>query len=439
MRKSKLTKLGLAGVLFCSAVQGAYALDFAEEAKVKLELRPRWEYADVKGNTTDAASALTVRIRVGTEFRNLFGTKNLSLFFEPWAVPALVKKYAPENTDYDLIPDPVLTRINQVYFLYKSNNWKLKLGRQIILLDNQRFVGPVGWRQMAQTFDAARFDIKPMDRLNVMVSYIGAKTGITGNKLAQNTNPTAPFVAYNTDLGDDTLVNDSVLLHATYSYSKKGKVVAYAYLLNGLSDTYGLRVSGKPELTSGFLLGYWAEFAYQKDPTLTSHEVTDRKIGAYYYNLNLKPTYRSPVGDIFLEAGYEFMGGADGNETHGFTTPLATLHAQNGWADAFVGYSANSGVYGLVNPVLGAGLKSKKFGNLWVRYHIFKADKSLPGGGKNFGTELDVVYKKKILKNVAIAAKYAGYKADDDTASMTAPYARDITKYWIWLEYRWGS
>ena len=145
------------------------------------------------------------------------------------------------------------------------------------------------------------------------------------------------------------------------------------------------------------------------------------------------------MGDIFLEAGYEFMGGADGNETHGFTTPLATLHAQNGWADAFVGYSANSGVYGLVNPVLGAGLKSKKFGNLWVRYHIFKADKSLPGGGKNFGTELDVVYKKKILKNVAIAAKYAGYKADDDTASMTAPYARDITKYWIWLEYRWGS
>jgi len=442
MKRRKLTKLSLAAaVLFCSAVQGAYAFDFAEEAKVKLELRPRWEYADVEGGTK-AANALTVRIRVGTEFRNLFGTENLSLFFEPWTVPALVKRYRPENTDYDLIPDPVLTRINQAYVLYKRDNWKLKLGRQIILLDNQRFVGPVGWRQMAQTFDAARLDIQPADRLNVMVSYIAAKTGITGNELPRNTQLNSldsPFVAYNTDIGDDSLVNDSILLHATYSYGDKGKVVAYAYLLNGLSDTYGVRVSGKPELVSNFRLGFWAEFAYQRDPTLTSHEIGDRKIGAYYYNLNLRPTYRSPIGNLFLEAGYEFMGGADADESAGFTTPLATLHAMNGWADAFVKYSANSSTYGLVNPVLGAGLKSKKFGKLWVRYHIFKADRSLPGGGKNFGTELDVVYKKKLLRNVAVAAKYASYRADDDTASLTGPFTRDITKYWIWLEYRWGS
>jgi len=165
----------------------------------------------------------------------------------------------------------------------------------------------------------------------------------------------------------------------------RGKVVAYAYLLNGLSDTYGVRVSGKPELVSNFRLGFWAEFAYQRDPTLTSHEIGDRKIGAYYYNLNLRPTYRSPIGNLFLEAGYEFMGGADADESAGFTTPLATLHAMNGWADAFVKYSANTSTYGLVNPVLGAGLKSKKFGKLWVRYHIFKADKSFPGGGKKAG------------------------------------------------------
>ncbi len=442
MRKSRLAKLGISAVLLCSAVQGAYAFDIAEEAKVKLELRPRWEHADVEGGNR-AADALTIRIRVGTELRNLFGTKGLNLYFEPWTVPALVKKYAPENTEYDSIPDPVLTRINQAYITYGGGSWKLKLGRQIILLDNQRFVGPVGWRQMAQTFDAARLDLKPMDRLSLMVSYIGAKTGITGEKLSQETNPTRPFVAYNTDLGDDTVGNDSVLLHATYSYSKKGKIVAYAYLLNGLSDTYGVRVSGKPQLAPSFLLGYWAEFAYQKDPTLSSHEVRNRNIGAYYYNINIKPTYRSAVGDIFLEAGYEFLGGADSGETHGFTTPLATLHAHNGWADAFVGYTANINTYGLINPVFGAGLKSKKFGKLWIRYHIFKADQTFPGGGKNFGTELDIVYKKKIFKNLAIAAKYAGYKADDEAANAVVGRdpvgASDITKYWIWLEYRWGS
>ncbi len=443
MKKGRLGRLGLALVLSSAVVQGAYALDFAKEAKVKLEIRPRWEHADVKDNNKDAADALTVRIRVGTEFKDLFGTKGLSLYFEPWTVPAFVKKYAPENPDRDKVVDPVLTRINQVYLTYGGGNWKLKLGRQIILLDNQRFIGPVGWRQMAQTFDAARLDIKPVKDLNVMVAYIGAKTGITGNLLPQNTetkNLSAPFVAYNTKLGYDSLVNDSVLLHANYKVGKLAKVVAYAYLLNGLSDTYGLRVSGKPKLAGDFSLGYWVEAALQRDPSLKSHKVVDRKVNAYYYNINIKPTYRSPIGKVFLEAGYEFLGGADGSETHGFTTPLATLHAHNGWADAFVKYTANSNTNGLINPVFGAGLKSKKFGNLWVRYHIFKADKEFAGGGKNFGTEIDVVYKKKVLKNLAVAAKYANYKADDDAKNaFSDPRGKDIVKYWIWLEYRWGG
>ncbi len=437
MSGSRFSKIGLAFILSYSALQGAYALDFAESAKVKLELRPRWEHANVKGGTK-AANGVTVRIRVGTEFNNLLGVKNLSLFFEPWTVPALVKNYSPENVEYDPIPDPVLTRVNQAYLTYKGGNWKAKLGRQIILLDNQRFIGPVGWRQMAQTFDALRLDFKPVEKLNVMATYVAAKTGITGLKLSQKTMPTAPFVAYNTDIGDDSLVNDSVFLHATYSYSKKGKIVAYAYLLNGLSDTYGVRVSGKPELVSNFMLGYWAEFAYQRDPTLTSHEIGTRKVDTYYYNLNIKPTYRTSIGNVFLEAGYEFLGGADPDESAGFTTPLATLHAHNGWADLFVKYTANSNTWGLINPVLGGGLKSKKFGNLWIRYHIFKSDKALPTGGKNFGTELDIVYKKKIVKNLAVAAKYAAYKADDEAKGFTVG-GTDTTKYWIWLEYRWGS
>ncbi len=434
-RSLKLYLLSLA--VFGMSAGSAQALDFAEDVSVKLEIRPRWEYADVEGGT-DAAKALTARIRVGTEFKNLFKVKNLNLFFEPWTVPALVKKYSPEDTNYDLIPDPVLTRINQVYLSYNAKLFKLKVGRQIILLDNQRFIGPVGWRQMAQTFDAVRLDISPIKGLNVMASYVGAKTGITGKKLPQNTNPDSAFVAYNTNIGDDTVGNDSVLLHANYKGIPLGQVVAYAYLLNGLSDTYGLRISGKPEVGGGFKLGYWLEFAYQRDPSLTSHEVGNRNIDTYYYNINIKPTYATSLGDVFLELGYEFLGGADSDETQGFTTPLATLHAHNGWADVFVKYTANSNRYGLVNPVLGAGLKSKKLGNLWVRYHIFKSDKDFPGGGNNFGKELDIVYKKKVFKNLSVAAKYADYNADDE-AARAGVGANDVTKYWIWLEYRWGS
>ena len=41
----------------------------------------------------------------------------------------------------------------------------LKVGRQRIILDNARFVGNVGFRQLEQTFDAARIENIDADRI----------------------------------------------------------------------------------------------------------------------------------------------------------------------------------------------------------------------------------------------------------------------------------
>lgn len=416
-----------------------FAIDLAKDVKVNIELRPRYEYVDVDNSTNKEANALTIRIRTGITFKSLFNVNNLDFLFEPWVVTGIVKDYAPEKSGYELVPDPEQVRINQAFLSYKGGLFGLKIGRQIITFDNHRFIGHVGWRQMAQTFDAVRFDLNPMKELNITAVYVAAKTGVFDEKKELGDGAAWAFAANTTNIGDDVAGNDSLLFHASYKYKPLGvNFAAYVYLLNGMHDTYGLKVNGAPKIMENFSLGFWAEYAYQKDPTLTSHENGNKNIGASYYYLSLKPTYNTGYGKVFLELGYEFLEGADGNETHGFTTPWATLHAHNGWADVFLKYTGTSNTYGLEDTRIGLGLQNKTIGKIMARYHWFSADKSFTGGGDKFGTELDIVYTKKIFRNLAFGAKAAFYNADDE-AKKVGIGDKDVTKYWVWLTYKWGK
>ncbi len=56
----------------------------------------------------------------------------------------------------------------------------LILGRQRIALDDQRFVGNVGWRQNEQTFDAVRVVSKSVPTLTVDATYLNQVNRVFG-------------------------------------------------------------------------------------------------------------------------------------------------------------------------------------------------------------------------------------------------------------------
>ena len=63
------------------------------------------------------------------------------------------------NMSQSLVADPTRTDINRVWLNFEKQEWaglKLKAGRQRIKLDDDRWIGNVGWRQNEQTYDAAR-------------------------------------------------------------------------------------------------------------------------------------------------------------------------------------------------------------------------------------------------------------------------------------------
>ena len=126
-----------------------------------------------------------------------------------------------------------------------------------------------------------------------------------------------------------------------------------------------------------------------------------------------------------VKLGYEVLG-SNSDGTYGFQTPLATLHAFQGWADLFL-KTPNTGIK---NPYLSLGAVVEKFSFLAV-YHDFKADE----GGNHFGDEIDLSIARPINDNLSVMLKYADFSVDENDASAANPL-RDTKKIWLQTEYK---
>jgi len=119
-------------------------------------------------------------------------------------------------------------------------------------------------------------------------------------------------------------------VNATYSGINGVTLTAYSDLLYlGVrsvlnTKTFGARVTGEHPLVGWTLLTFTGEFAKQKN-----YRDNPRAIDLDYYlgELGVK------VKSASLLAGYEVL---EGDNLTGFSTPLATLFAFNGWADVFL-------------------------------------------------------------------------------------------------------
>jgi len=116
-----------------------------------------------------------------------------------------------------------------------------------------------------------------------------------------------------------------------------------------------------------------------------------------------------------VKLGYELL---EGNGTKSFQTPLATLHAFNGWADVFLSTPVN----GLKDAYLGAG--TALYGvKLDAVYHDYRADQ----GSARYGAEWDFQATKPVAKNYLVGIKYATFN------TKTVAFA-DTDKFWLWGE-----
>jgi hypothetical protein len=377
------------------------------DGKVNVSFRYRYEYveddnptlADDTANASTLRSRLTYQSAAYNDFAVLFEMDDLR--------PVGDDDYNSTRngkTDRPTVADPEATDLNVAAIKYMGlANTELAIGRQKIARGNERFVGPVGWRQNEQTMDSASISYKFSDKLQAYYAYVDQVNRVFG---PESGTPPA-------DLTGQTHLAD-----LTYTFGPAVKLMAYGYFIDleetptFSSQTIGLRLAGDITVNDQLAIPYAVEYATQDD--FAGNPIN---YDADYYVGEAGVRWQK----VTVKLVYEVL---EGSTTPGeaFQTPLATGHAFQGWADKFL-TTPNGGIedaYLLVEfNALG--------GNIRIRYDDYQAETGTPD---DYGDEIGAWATWPIGKNYAVAVKYAGFDAD---SSSTAPGLQDTDKFWVML------
>lgn len=278
-------------------------------------------------------------------------------------------------------------------------NTLLAVGRERIALDNERFVGAVGFRQNEQTFDAATIVNTSITDLELRYDYVASVQRIFGEDNRQGD--------WNTE---------SHFFHAALARYAFAKAAGYGYLLDIDDDrtlhsqTYGLRLTGDHPYM-GVKFGYALEYAHQSD-----YEGNPRNFSLDYYLI--EPRVQAGWATVWL--GYESL---VGNGVSAFQTPMATLHKFNGFADKFLTTPAS----GLIDRYAGISFRlGDVVGFNGVTLQGIYHDYNTARGDADLGSEFNAELSGLVFKRYRLTLKYAHYVADG--------FATDTNKMWMLVD-----
>lgn len=392
-----------------SSAASAQSLGYAlTHGTVDFGLRPRYE--SVVQPAPNVANAFTVRSLLGYETAPYAHVRAMLQLIDVAGIVEDYNSILNHDTRYSVIPDPEAYNVNQAYLSFTGiPATKVRVGRQIIVLNNARFVGNVGFRQTMQTFDAVSLVNKSVPGLTLYGAYSWRLKDIlnqllpvhvtllnAGYVLAPGT--LATLYSYTYENTADTAIPGAALC----------AVAGGPQVCN--SETAGVRVAGHAPISSALRLLYTGDYARQWHVGGGSP-----LINAAYYHVG----GGVGMGPTFARVDYEVMG-SNSSGTYGFQTPLATKHMFNGWAEVF-----------LVTPP--AGLKSTyaTLGTAVARvklaasYYRFRADH----GSLQYGHEWDLSAVYPFRPGLVGGVQYANYHAHQ--------YGVNTKAAWVFVSYHY--
>lgn len=304
-------------------------------------------------------------------------------------------------TDRPVVADPELTSLLQARVEHRSSAGSFSLGRMEISHGDQRFVGPVGWRQHHQSFDAVRYRSPEWQwgatSWELELAYLDRVHRLTGAR--------EPISSDALELEGQTPLGALRFFSYGLDYERSGAAVSSA-------RTLGAHWFGEQELgEAGWGLLYDVQFARQVDaadnPGDFELDFTRLELGAAF-------------GNVAFRLGQETL---EGNGAVAFQTPLATLHKFNGWADQFLATPRD----GLQDRYLRIDWSHARL-TASVRLHSFDAE---AGSGGSYGEEVDASLTYSVAGRHPIGLKLARYSADG--------FGRDVDKAMLFARWSWSN
>ncbi len=348
-----------------------------------------------------------------------------------------------DKRQYPNIVDPGYTDINQLYVDWTGiKNTKLRLGSQVLNLDNVRFIGDIAFRQNTQVFDGISVLNKSIPDTELFLAHFGKVRQITtklrdGNIDILNAKyrftPTESLTGYGYFIDVANLGQNGGNPAAVGTAAQGGNglggssdIPASASNVNpaqtdASSKTFGLRLDGVHVFNPTWKGLYTAEYAKQTD-----YRGGSDLIDAHYYKIGGGVGYDA----WSIRIDHEKLSSNGGK--YAFQTPLGTNHLFQGWADHFLA-TPRQGMEDTFVTLAGSIEKAK----LYAEYHVFHADKDFQtlGGrlGDKYGTEFDASVMYPFTDKLSGKLEYANFREGDVYGTTLQNAARKGDKEILWV------
>jgi hypothetical protein len=434
---SGITQVAYAQDAVETTAEPAYTfLDSIKEGKAMTSFRLRYENVQQDGNGTTPipaplldANALTLRSLIGWQsspFHNfsvaaqIINVSKLNDHFNDGTSFSAINAASnqPDKLGYAKVVDPDQTNINQAYVDWTGiKNTKFRLGRQQTNLDNVRFIGDIGFRQVMQVFDGISVTNKTIPDTNVYLAHFESLNQINTRyrtagaldiaNVKYSISPTEGITGY----GYFSKFDDLGWGNAWFGAANIGTK-------NQSNKTLGIRLDGIHPFNPNLRALYTAEYAKQTD-----YSGGDARIDAHYYKLG------GGVGIDAFNIRLDQENLSSNNGVYAFQTPFGTNHLFQGWVDKFLATPKD----GIKDTFVTATYRLDDF-LFFVDYHLINSDKdfSQVGGGNKYGKEWNAAVTYNVNSNIVTKLEYGKFKESDQ---YLAARIRDTEKLWLTAMY----
>lgn len=312
-----------------------------------------------------------------------------------------------------------------------GGGFDLKLGRQQIVLDEDRIFGSLDWHPAGRAHDAVNINWRPVENFYLRSffafnqNYLDGKAatdkinGNVNNPKGQYFTPGQPY-------------QHMEALHAHYAFTPDQKL-SFLFANLGLRNddradynmqTFGVHYRGRSQD-----LSYGAE-AYLQTGKNNTGATKEAYLLAAMVGYKFLPTLSATMG-------IDYLSGNNTPDSSGkdkvFTPFSGTNHKFYGFMDYYyVNNTPQIPQVGLLNPYISATLKTSEKGNLYAAGHYFRSAGKIDGKTRNLGVEADLVYTHKLQPFASLQVGYSVHKVSSSYNTLRGFSATRPWQDWFW-------
>lgn len=386
---------------------------------VDADIRPRFEYRHGFGtlfpDNADPAAFVEQRTRLNLNYTQ--DRLKFAMSIQDVSVWGDTRQIDRQDSNFSL-------SLFNAWVQYEiSEQWAIKVGRQVLSYDDQRILGGLDWAMQGRFHDLALIKFNENEfKMDVGFAFNQERPRLTGTDFTLQgafTYKVMQFVHAHQDWQN---------LSASFLFLNNG---FQAFTGDNNDQADGVYYTQTTGAHLKFPLG---EVAVQGNAYYQFGK-SDKTTDLSAYNLMLEAQIQR--NRTQLAFGFEVLSGTnqDGDTKNKSFFPLyGTNHKFNGFMDYFyVGNHANN--VGLNDIYAKAVFNFNELSNLLVKGHYFTANANLTGNANPYlGTEIDVVYTYNFMKNVKLNLGYSHMFASSSMSLIKNGTNHDNTNNWAWVQ-----